>query len=123
MQALVFVLDLPRDRLYAAIDNRVAEMAGAGLVEEVGGLVRRGFGPGDPGMNATGYAELLPALRGERPLEAALDLVRRNTRAYARRQLTWFRHQLPEGAAWLDATRPRAELVDEIDRAFREATR
>lgn len=121
LRPLVFVLDPPRERLYRAIDGRVGEMAEAGLVDEVRGLMERGYGPGDPGMNATGYVELLPHLRGEIPLEAALEAVRKNTRAYARRQLTWFRHQLPGGAVWLDATRPRAELADEVARSWRAA--
>lgn len=121
LRPLVFVLDPPREALYRAIDARVGEMVEAGLLEEVRGLVERGYGEGDPGMNATGYAELLPALRGGVAPEEALDRVRRNTRAYARRQLTWFRHQLPDGAIWLDATRPRAELADEVVRSWRAA--
>jgi tRNA dimethylallyltransferase len=80
----------------------------------VEGLMRRGYDERAPGMNATGYAELIPVVRGEAGLDEALDLVRKRTRAYARRQLTWFRHQLPPGAIWLDATRPVAELADEI---------
>ena len=110
----VFVLDLPRDRLYRAIDDRVGEMARAGLVAEVQGLLERGYDETAPGMNATGYAELIPAIRGECSLDEALERVRKHTRAYARRQLTWFRHQLPAGATWLDATRPAAALADEI---------
>ena len=121
LRPLVFVLDPPRDLLYAAIDARVGEMVEAGLLDEVRGLLARGYGAGDPGMNATGYAELLPALRGEVALEEALDRVRKNTRAYARRQLTWFRHQLPGDAVWLDATRPRAELADDVARSWRAA--
>lgn len=114
LDPLVFVLDPPRERLYAAIDQRVTQMVEAGLVGEVRSLLAAGYREGDPGMNATGYAELLPYLRGERILDAAVDLVRKNTRAYARRQLTWFRHQLPIGAVWLDATGPLDELVDEV---------
>lgn len=117
LRPLAFVLHMPRDRLSAAIDARVDEMVSAGLVDEVRALLDAGYDDGDPGMNATGYAELIPAVRGERGLEDALELVKRNTRAYARRQMTWFRHQLPADAVWLDATRPRAELADEIVRA------
>jgi tRNA dimethylallyltransferase len=107
----VFVLNAPRDRLYRAIDERVTAMADGGLLAEVEGLMRRGYDERAPGMNATGYAELIPVVRGEARLEEALDQVRKHTRAYARRQLTWFRHQLPAGAVWLDATRPVAELA------------
>lgn len=117
----VFVLDLPRELLFGAIDRRVGEMLDAGLLEEVRSLREAGFGAGDPGMNATGYVELLPVLEGEASLEEAAERVRRNTRAYARRQLTWLRHQLPRDAVWLDATRPVEALADAIAEDWREA--
>ncbi|CAN5790313.1 tRNA (adenosine(37)-N6)-dimethylallyltransferase MiaA [soil metagenome] len=114
LEPLVFVLEPPRPAMYDAINERVSEMARAGLLDEVRDLLRAGYGESDPGLNATGYVELLPHLRGERTLEEALDLIRKHSRAYARRQLTWFRHQLPAGATWLVATRPSDALVDEI---------
>jgi len=117
---LPFVLQVPRELLLARVDARVEDMVRAGLLEEVRGLVER-YGEGAPGLNAHGYAELIPFLRGERSLEEALELVRRNTRAYTKRQLTWFRHQLPEGAVWLDATLPRGELADEVEKRWRES--
>lgn len=117
---LPFVLEVPRDLLFARIDRRVDEMVDAGLIEEVRGLVER-YGEDAPGLNAHAYIELFPYFRGERTLDEALDLARRNTRAYTRRQLTWFRRQLPEGAVWLDATRPRDELADEIVARWRAA--
>ena len=110
---LPFVLQVPRERLFPAIDRRVTEMVEGGLLEEVRGLVAK-YGEEAPGLNAHAYIELFPYFRGERTLDEALDLARKNTRDYTRRQLTWFRRQLPEGAVWLDATRPRAELADEI---------
>jgi tRNA dimethylallyltransferase len=116
LHPLVFVLDLPRTDLYRAIDSRVDDMVRAGLLEEVARLVSAGYDESAPGMNATGYIELLPYLRSEVPLERALDLVRSHTRAYARRQLTWLRHQLPEGAIRLDATRSAAELAELVVR-------
>ncbi len=117
---LAFVLEVPRERLYANIARRVDEMVAEGLVDEVRGLVER-YGEDAPGLNAHGYAELIPYLRGERTLEEALELVRRNTRAYTKRQETWNRKQLPAGAVYLDATRPRAELTDEIVRRWNRA--
>jgi tRNA dimethylallyltransferase len=119
---LPFVLEVPRDQLYASIHRRSEEMVAAGLVEEVRSLVTR-YGEDAPGLNAHGYAELMPYLRGERSLEEALELMRKNTRSYTRRQLTWFRRQLPEGAVWLDATRPRQELADEVVAAWTLAKR
>ncbi|HEV2150028.1 MAG TPA: tRNA (adenosine(37)-N6)-dimethylallyltransferase MiaA [Longimicrobiaceae bacterium] len=117
---LSFVLEVPRPLLRERVDRRVTEMVEAGLLEEVRSLLER-YGPDAPGLNAHGYAELIPYFRGERTLEEALELVRRNTRAYTKRQATWFRHQLPPGAVWLDATRPREELAEEIARGWREA--
>lgn len=114
IRPLVFVLDMPRELLYQRIDARVRDMIEAGLVDEVRALLARGYDLGDPGMNATGYVELIPFLRGQCSLDEAIDAIQRATRRYARRQLTWFRHQLPSDAVWLDATRPRHDLADEI---------
>jgi tRNA dimethylallyltransferase len=111
---LIIVLDLPREVLYARINERVEDMVRRGLVDEVRGLLARGYGLDAPGLNATGYIELLPHLRGERTLEEAKTLVQNATRAYARRQLTWLRNQLPPGAVWLDAQRGVGELADRI---------
>jgi tRNA dimethylallyltransferase len=117
---LACVLEVPRERLYAAVDARVGEMVRAGLVEEVRALVER-YGEQAPGLNAHAYIELFPYFRGERTLEEALDLARANTRSYTKRQQTWNRTQLSEPIVRLDATRPRAELADEIVRAWRAA--
>ena len=117
---LAFVLEVPRERLYDNIARRVDEMVRGGLVEEVRALVAR-YGEDAPGLNAHGYAELIPYLRGERTLDEALELVRKNTRAYTKRQETWNRKQLPESTVRLDALRPRAELADEIVARWREA--
>jgi tRNA dimethylallyltransferase len=114
LDVLVVVLELPRAELYARVDARVGAMERAGLVEEVRGLVRSGYSAADPGMNATGYIELLPFLAGEYSLDDALDRVRQATRRYARRQMTWFRHQLPPEAVRLDARRPIPELAAEV---------
>jgi tRNA dimethylallyltransferase len=122
LDAAIFVLDLPRALLYRKIDERVDAMVGAGLVEEVQGLLERGHGLGDPGMNATGYPEMAAFLHGETDLEEAKDRTRRSTRRYARRQLTWFRNQLPPGAIWLDGTRPLNELRDEVVQQWRSAS-
>jgi tRNA dimethylallyltransferase len=111
---LVFLLELPRDVLYARINQRVRDMIAAGLVQEVEDLLRRGYDQTAPGMNATGYIELIPYLRGEVDLESAIDAIQRATRRYARRQHTWFRHQLPPRAHSLDAQEPIGRLVRDI---------
>lgn len=120
LRPLVFVLDLPREQLDRAVDARVTAMVEAGLLEEVERLLAAGYDERSPGLRAHGYQELLPYFRGEISREEALAAVRRATRAYVRRQLTWFRHQLPPGAIRLDGRRPRPELAEEIVTAVRE---
>jgi tRNA dimethylallyltransferase len=119
LRATVFVVNLPREELYRRIDERVTVMLELGLVAEVQGLLDAGYRPGQPGMNATGYPEIVAYLEGESSLDEAADTIRRVTRRYARRQLTWFRHQMPE-AIWLDATLPTESLVDEIVQRWTE---
>jgi tRNA dimethylallyltransferase len=119
LPVLTALLEVPREVLDERIARRVDGMVAAGLEREVRSLLERGFTRADPGMNATGYVELVPAIEGETTLEAALELVRRNTRAYSRRQRTWFRHQLPPGALRVDATRPLPELADEVAARWR----
>ncbi|HEX8395089.1 MAG TPA: tRNA (adenosine(37)-N6)-dimethylallyltransferase MiaA [Longimicrobium sp.] len=114
---LPFVLDVPRDVLHARIDRRIGEMVLGGLLDEVRALIGR-YGEDAPGLNAHGYAELMPYFRRERTLPDALAEVGKNTKSYTKRQRTWFRTQLPPGAVWLDATRPRAELADAIVAAW-----
>jgi tRNA dimethylallyltransferase len=120
LAALIFVLELPRDLLSQRIDRRVDVMVEEGLVEEVRGLLDR-YDPDMPGMSATGYPEIAAFLRGETPLDEALDRVRRATRRFARRQLTWFRHQLPPGAVRLDGTRNPDALVEEVVQRWQRA--
>ncbi|SFI25605.1 tRNA (adenosine(37)-N6)-dimethylallyltransferase MiaA [Bradyrhizobium sp. Gha] len=85
-----------RDELYARIDARFAAMLGAGALEEVERLGARGLDPLLPAMKAHGVPGLIRYLRGELDLEEAATIGRADTRHYAKRQFTWFRHQLPE---------------------------
>lgn len=119
IEAITFVLDLPREQLYQRINHRVDRMLGGGLVEEVAGILDRGYPPDAPGLSATGYPEIRAYLSGELTLDQAADRIRARTRGYARRQLTWFRNQLPPDARWLDGTRPTEELVDEVEERWR----
>ena len=118
---LVVVLDLPREELDRRINERVTRMVERGLVDEVKGLVEAGFADTDPGMSGTGYREMAAYLRGERQIEEAIDEIRRNTRRYARRQLTWFRNQLPKATPWIDASRPISERVARVLHELRVA--
>jgi tRNA dimethylallyltransferase len=110
----VFVLEPPRAELYHRIDARVHHMIEAGWVDEVRALLGAGVSLHAPGMNATGYPEIARALEGELTLDQAIDEIQRATRRYARRQLTWFRNKLPDGAVWLDATLAEDDLARRI---------
>lgn len=85
-----------RDELYARIDARFDAMLGAGALREVERLAARNLDPLLPAMKAHGVPALIRHLRGELSLEQAATIGRADTRHYAKRQFTWFRHQLPE---------------------------
>jgi tRNA dimethylallyltransferase len=85
-----------RDQLYARIDARFEAMLKAGALEEVARLAARRLDPLLPAMKAHGVPALLRHIRGEIALEEAAAIGRADTRHYAKRQFTWFRHQLPE---------------------------
>ncbi len=118
LDAVVFVLDLPRQLLYDRINRRVHIMMEMGLVDEVRSLLRQGYRPDDPGMSATGYPEVVAYLDGRLELDQVVDRIKRATRRYARRQLTWFRNQLPPGATWVDATLPLDEMTNQVVRQW-----
>jgi tRNA dimethylallyltransferase len=82
-----------RERLYAACDVRFVRMIEAGALDEAAALSCRGLHPELPAMKAVGLPELLRYQHGEMPLEAAIAAAQRATRRYAKRQMTWFRHQ------------------------------
>ena len=84
-------LTMPREKLYAAINRRVDRMMEQGLLNEVKGLLGRGFDRHLPSMQAIGYAQLIEYLEGETSLDEAVDNIKRSTRQFAKRQLTWFR--------------------------------
>jgi tRNA dimethylallyltransferase len=107
------VLDLPRSVMDARIEARVEGMLEAGLIDEVQKLLDAGYGLDAPGMTATGYREVAQYLIGEWSLERTIREIRRATRSYARRQLTWFRNQL-RGATRVDATTPLEEQVEQV---------
>jgi tRNA dimethylallyltransferase len=85
-----------RDALYARIDARFEAMLEAGSLEEVERLAARNLDPLLPAMKAHGVPALIRHLRGEITRDEASEIGRADTRHYAKRQFTWFRHQLPE---------------------------
>ena len=99
-----------RDALYARIDARFDVMLGAGALTEVEQLASRGLDPLLPAMKAHGVPALIRHLRGELSLEEAATIGRADTRHYAKRQFTWFRHQLPE-FEWIKPEEARGWLA------------
>ena len=95
-------LSLPREALYARLDARFACMVQAGALEEVRALMARALPPDTPILRAHGVPELAAYLHGEMALADAVAKAQQNTRNYAKRQMTWLRHQAPD-AAVLDA--------------------
>lgn len=88
-----FVLNDERERLYAGIDRRVDEMLSQGLVEEVKRLRDMGCRRDMVSMQGLGYKEILAWLDGETTYEQAVEILKRDTRRFAKRQLTWFRRE------------------------------
>lgn len=92
-KALKILLDIPRDELYKRINERAEEMVKMGLIEEVKRIKERGCSRESKPMQHFGYRYIWSFLEGEIPLERALELMKRDTRHYARKQLTWFKKE------------------------------
>jgi tRNA dimethylallyltransferase len=106
----------PREELYRRIDRRVDQMLGAGWLEEVEGLLKAGLRPTHRAMQAIGYRDLCAVAAGRITIEAARKKIARETRRYAKRQITYFRRwpvhwidlhpgESPDDAAVVDAAR------------------
>ena len=89
-----------RRELYARIDARVDAMMDMGLLDEVRGLLARGFTDALQSLNTPGYKELFAHLRGEISLDRAVELIKQHSRNYAKRQVTWF--SADERVRWID---------------------
>jgi tRNA dimethylallyltransferase len=96
----MFGLNMERANLYRRIEQRVDSMLEAGLVEEVRRLLDSGYSKELKSMRSLGYKEIAAYLNGEITLEEAVELLKRNTRRFAKRQLTWFRRD--DRIRWLD---------------------
>lgn len=121
LKGLIVILDLSRPRLDANIEARAHRMVELGLIEEVRGLMDAGFSEDAPGMTGTGYREIAAHILGRIALDDALDKMTTQTRQYSRRQLTWFRGQLP-AAPRIDATESIQAQADQVIGLWRRAT-
>jgi tRNA dimethylallyltransferase len=106
-------LEPDRDQLYARIDARFDAMLKAGALEEVAALAARHLDPLLPAMKAHGVPALIRHLQGEISLEEAAAIGRADTRHYAKRQFTWFRHQMPE-FEWVKPDAARGWLATKV---------
>ena len=115
-----FVLSMPRPLLYSRIELRVDRMFDDGLVDEVKRLQDMGCRRGMVSMQGLGYKEVLDYLDGNMSLEQTKDIIKRDTRRFAKRQLTWFRRE--KDAVWLDRTAYSSQqaLLDEVLRVLKE---
>jgi tRNA dimethylallyltransferase len=113
-------LRLGREELYRRIDERVDAMMAAGFLEEVEGLLKSGFDESLKPMQSLGYRHLSAVVRGCMPLREAVALLKRDTRMYSKRQMTWF--SADRDAVWL-----APDCIDEarglIDRFWTEKGR
>lgn len=107
-----FGLTMPRDLLYRRINERVERMIAQGWLEEVRRLLEAGYDPHLPAMRSLGYGELIQVIQGRLELSEAIALIQRETRRFAKRQLTWFRAD--KHVEWIDASQGAEETARRI---------
>ncbi|ACV62958.1 tRNA delta(2)-isopentenylpyrophosphate transferase [Desulfofarcimen acetoxidans DSM 771] len=110
----IFGLIMERSQLYRRIEIRIDKMMEQGFLKEVRGLLDRGYSSQLTSMKSLGYKELGAYLNGNMSLEEAVEMLKRNTRRFAKRQLTWFKRD--NKITWLDISRQPAmdDIVQEI---------
>jgi tRNA dimethylallyltransferase len=109
-------LEWERARLYDRINKRVDLMLSYGLVEEVKRLRDRGYSPGLNALNTVGYKEVFDYINGKTSRDEMVDIMKRNTRRFAKRQLTWFRSDKRIKWVKLDDTMSLAQITDAVVR-------
>lgn len=95
-----FGLRCDREVLYRRIEARVDRMIDNGLVDEVRSLLDKGYSPHLNALNSVGYKEIVAFLKGQSSLDEAIEQIKRNTRRFAKRQMTWFRSE--KDVRWID---------------------
>ncbi|MCO7174786.1 tRNA (adenosine(37)-N6)-dimethylallyltransferase MiaA [Sporolactobacillus kofuensis] len=108
-------LTMERSRLYSRINQRVDQMISDGLLDEAESLYRLGYQK-TQAMQAIGYKEFIPYFNGSVSLEEAVDQLKKNSRHYAKRQLTWFRRQMP--VHWFDMTEAIEDFPSKADEIY-----
>ncbi len=105
----IFGLTMKRERLYEQINKRVDIMVKKGLVDEVKKLKSMGYDKETVAMQALGYKEILYYLRGETTFEETIELLKRNTRRFAKRQMTWFRRI--KNITWFNSDEYETDMI------------
>jgi tRNA dimethylallyltransferase len=105
---------MDREWLYERINRRVSTLVSNGLVNEVAGLLRRGYTKDTPAMKAIGYKEIVTDLRGDCSLRDAVDELKLSSRRYAKRQLTWFRHEEDAVRLYVDTESGKMKSKDQL---------
>lgn len=100
---IMFGLTMDRAALYQLIEQRVERMLEEGLMDEVRKLIQMGYRPAMNALNTVGYKEAFQYLEGQLEFEQMVELIKRNSRRYAKRQLTWFRKD--ERIRWIETSR------------------
>ncbi|HVF84386.1 MAG TPA: tRNA (adenosine(37)-N6)-dimethylallyltransferase MiaA [Abditibacteriaceae bacterium] len=113
-QPLVFGLEWPREILYRRIEDRIEQMLDSGFMDELQRLVHLHLPPNATALQSLGYRQMSPALGNARCFDQCLELWKRDTRRYAKRQMTWFRHQLPTQWMKVDDETNLSETADSI---------
>jgi tRNA dimethylallyltransferase len=105
-------LNLERQTLFARLDQRIDAWIEGGFVDEVRGLLERGYAPTLPSMSGIGYREIAQVVQGKLDLAAAIAQFKQASRQYARRQMTWFRRD--QRIVWLDAATATPEQIRDL---------
>lgn len=113
-----YALDWDRNILYENIEKRVDEMIKQGLIEETKYILEKGFDENLNSLNTVGYKEIISYLKNEITLERAVELIKRNTRRFAKRQMTWFRKD--KKIIWLkvESAEDLNEYAEKITNSF-----
>ncbi|GIV08932.1 MAG: tRNA dimethylallyltransferase [Fimbriimonadales bacterium] len=112
LPALKIGLTMPRETLYQRIDRRVDAMIQQGMLQEVQMLLQKGYNPEQPAFKGLGYRQLIGYIQGRVGWDEAVRLWKRDTRRFAKRQITWFRKE--PGIQWIDASQGSEHTTQRI---------
>ena len=115
----ILTLNPPRAELYRRINERTEGHFAAGLVEEVKALLDQGVPAESNALGAHGYRRVVEFLQGQRDLQSAIEQTKLDVRHYAKRQLTWFRHE--PGVEWFDGFGDEEEVQEQVFEAIGES--